>query len=75
MQVVRLLYTNNGFGLLALGSNGIQRLWKWSKSERNPSGMVSLFYWLCSFGRFLGPKDGQEDIYSFLGFSSSQCEL
>ena len=40
IQVVRLLYTNSGVGLLALGSNGIQKLWKWTRSEQNPSGKV-----------------------------------
>lgn len=40
IQVVRLLYTNSGVGLLALGSNGIQKLWKWTRNEQNPSGKV-----------------------------------
>lgn len=40
IQVVRLLYTNSGAGLLALGSNGIQKLWKWARNEQNPSGKV-----------------------------------
>ncbi|KAH7676571.1 YVTN repeat-like/Quinoprotein amine dehydrogenase protein [Dioscorea alata] len=37
-KVTRLLYTNSGTGLLALGSNAIQRLWKWARNEQNPSG-------------------------------------
>ncbi|AQK89606.1 trehalose-6-phosphate synthase14 [Zea mays] len=41
MLVVRLLYTNSGVGLLALGSNAIQRLWKWSRNEQNPSGKAT----------------------------------
>lgn len=41
-QVARLLYTNSGVGLLALASNGVQRLWKWSRNEQNPAGKVSL---------------------------------
>lgn len=49
VQVVRLLYTNSGVGLLALGSNAIQRLWKWSRNEQNPSGKVHItfcwFFW------------------------------
>lgn len=46
VQVVRLLYTNSGVGLLALGSNAIQRLWKWSRNEQNPSGKVYItFCW------------------------------
>nr|POE98679.1 isoform 2 of cyclin-l1-1 [Quercus suber] len=33
-KVVRLLYANSGIGVLALGSNGVQKLWKWARSER-----------------------------------------
>ncbi|XP_010921588.1 protein TPR1 isoform X1 [Elaeis guineensis] len=40
-KVARLLYTNSGVGLLALGSNAVQRLWKWSRSEQNPSGKAT----------------------------------
>nr|XP_010938347.1 protein TPR1 isoform X2 [Elaeis guineensis] len=40
-KVARLLYTNSGVGLLALGSNGVQKLWKWSRSEQNPSGKAT----------------------------------
>ncbi|KAL5228439.1 hypothetical protein ABZP36_016704 [Zizania latifolia] len=40
-KVVRLLYTNSGVGLLALGSNAIQRLWKWSRNDQNPSGKAT----------------------------------
>ncbi|XP_039136163.1 LOW QUALITY PROTEIN: protein TPR1-like [Dioscorea cayenensis subsp. rotundata] len=40
-KVARLLYTNSGGGLLALGSNAIQRLWKWSRNEQNPSGKAT----------------------------------
>lgn len=42
IQVGRLLYTNSGVGLLALTSNGVQRLWKWARNEQNPSGKVLL---------------------------------
>ncbi|KAF5949381.1 hypothetical protein HYC85_011374 [Camellia sinensis] len=38
LDYVRLLYTNSDFGFLALGSNGIQKLWKWTHSEQNPGG-------------------------------------
>ncbi|CAD6246767.1 unnamed protein product [Miscanthus lutarioriparius] len=37
-KVVRLLYTNNGIALLALGSNAVHKLWKWQRGDRNPSG-------------------------------------
>ncbi|KAG7603609.1 Topless-related protein 3 [Arabidopsis thaliana] len=40
-KVVQLLYTNSGAGILALGSNGIQRLWKWVPNEQNPSGKAT----------------------------------
>ncbi|EEF49925.1 WD-repeat protein, putative [Ricinus communis] len=40
-KVVRLLYTNSGVGILALGSNGIQKLWKWARSDQNPSGKAT----------------------------------
>ncbi|CAN4108850.1 unnamed protein product [Withania somnifera] len=40
-KVARLLYTNSGVGILALGSNGIQKLWKWARNEQNPSGKAT----------------------------------
>ncbi|KAK7379199.1 hypothetical protein VNO80_04654 [Phaseolus coccineus] len=40
-KVVRLLYTNSGAGLLALGSNGVQKLWKWARSEQNLNGKAT----------------------------------
>ncbi|XP_011626946.1 protein TPR2 isoform X1 [Amborella trichopoda] len=40
-KVVRLLYTNSGFAVLALASNAIHKLWKWQRSDRNPSGKSS----------------------------------
>ncbi|KAJ1407691.1 WD40/YVTN repeat-like-containing domain superfamily [Sesbania bispinosa] len=40
-KVARLLYTNYGCGLLALGSKGIQKLWKWSRNELNPWGKAT----------------------------------
>ncbi|KAL0327741.1 UNVERIFIED_CONTAM: protein TOPLESS-RELATED PROTEIN 2 [Sesamum angustifolium] len=40
-KVVRLLYTNSGLALLALASNAVHKLWKWQRSERNPSGRSS----------------------------------
>lgn len=41
MKVARLLYTNSGVGVLALGANGVQRLWKWSRNEQNPTGKAT----------------------------------
>ncbi|KAL4341350.1 hypothetical protein GQ457_08G009520 [Hibiscus cannabinus] len=40
-KAVRLLYTNNANGILALGSNGVQKLWKWLRNEQNPSGKAT----------------------------------
>ncbi|CAA0816768.1 Topless-related protein 3 [Striga hermonthica] len=40
-KVARLLYTNSGVGILALGSNGVQKLWKWGRNEQNPSGKAN----------------------------------
>ncbi|KAH7854981.1 hypothetical protein Vadar_019801 [Vaccinium darrowii] len=41
-KVARLLYTNSGDGVLALGCNGSIRLWKWGSSKHNPSGKKRL---------------------------------
>ncbi|GAB4855618.1 Topless- protein 3 [Ancistrocladus abbreviatus] len=40
-KVARLIYTNSGVGILALGSNGIQKLWKWTRNEQNASGKAT----------------------------------
>ncbi|KAJ0009678.1 hypothetical protein Pint_32974 [Pistacia integerrima] len=40
-KAARLLYTNSGVGILALGSNGVQKLWKWGRSEQNPGGKAT----------------------------------
>ncbi|XP_031402100.1 topless-related protein 3-like [Punica granatum] len=40
-KVVRLLYTNSGVGVLALGANGVQKLWKWARNEQNPNGKAT----------------------------------
>ncbi|XP_047328825.1 topless-related protein 3-like isoform X2 [Impatiens glandulifera] len=40
-KVARLLYTNSGVGLLALVSSGVQKLWRWGRSEQNPSGKAT----------------------------------
>lgn len=36
-RIMRLIYTNSGLALLALVSNAVHKLWKWQRSERNPS--------------------------------------
>ncbi|XP_019155419.1 PREDICTED: TMV resistance protein N-like isoform X2 [Ipomoea nil] len=40
-KVARLLYTNSGVGILALSSDGIQKLWKWPNNEQNPTGKAT----------------------------------
>ncbi|KAH7854178.1 hypothetical protein Vadar_011088 [Vaccinium darrowii] len=40
-KVARLLYTNSGDGVLALACNGSMRLWKWGRSEENPTGKAT----------------------------------
>ncbi|XP_043815134.1 topless-related protein 3 isoform X2 [Manihot esculenta] len=40
-KVVRLLYTNSGVGILALGSKGIQKLWKWTRNDQNVTGKAT----------------------------------
>ncbi|KAJ8650557.1 hypothetical protein MRB53_003580 [Persea americana] len=37
-KVVRLIYTNSGLAVLALASNAVHKLWKWQRTDRNPSG-------------------------------------
>ncbi|KAJ0079597.1 hypothetical protein Patl1_24425 [Pistacia atlantica] len=34
-------YTNSGLALLALNASAVHKLWKWQRSERNPSGKRS----------------------------------
>ncbi|XP_039686895.1 topless-related protein 2 [Medicago truncatula] len=40
-KAIRLVYTNDGDGLLALGSKGIQKLWKWKPTRLNRSGKAT----------------------------------
>eukprot|EP01018_Ginkgo_biloba_P018591 Gb_09668 [translate_table: standard] len=40
-EVARLIYTNSGLAILALASNAVHKLWKWSRNDRNPSGKVT----------------------------------
>ncbi|KAF8412884.1 hypothetical protein HHK36_000856 [Tetracentron sinense] len=42
-KVVRLIYTNSGLAVLALVSNAVHKLWKWQRSERNPSGKSTAY--------------------------------
>ncbi|XP_077237884.1 protein TOPLESS-RELATED PROTEIN 2-like isoform X2 [Tasmannia lanceolata] len=41
-KVVRLIYTNSGLAVLALFSNAVHKLWKWHRTDRNPSGKSTL---------------------------------
>ncbi|KAJ0013352.1 hypothetical protein Pint_21676 [Pistacia integerrima] len=42
-KVVRLIYTNSGLALLALTASAVHKLWKWQRSERNPSGKATAY--------------------------------
>ncbi|KAI3690202.1 hypothetical protein L2E82_48177 [Cichorium intybus] len=56
-KVVRLVYTHSGLGLLALDSSGVHKLWKWQRSERNPSGKstasIAPELWQPSYGALM----------------------
>jgi WD40 repeat protein len=41
VQVSRLIYTNAGVALLALATNAVHKLWKWQRSDRNPTGKAT----------------------------------
>ncbi|RWW18129.1 hypothetical protein BHE74_00037544 [Ensete ventricosum] len=62
-MVVRLLYTNSGFAVLALGSNAIHKLWKWVRNERNPSGKLMLRFILMDFLCFLAPISSSAAVF------------
>eukprot|EP00252_Welwitschia_mirabilis_P023814 TRINITY_DN6844_c0_g1_i5.p1 TRINITY_DN6844_c0_g1~~TRINITY_DN6844_c0_g1_i5.p1 ORF type:complete len:303 (+),score=40.96 TRINITY_DN6844_c0_g1_i5:624-1532(+) len=38
-KVLRLLYANSSSTLVSLNENGLNKIWRWKKSEENPSGM------------------------------------
>ncbi|KAG1363958.1 putative protein TPR3 [Cocos nucifera] len=40
-KVPRLIYTNSGHAILALASNAVHKLWKWSKADRNTPGKAN----------------------------------
>ncbi|XP_068484124.1 topless-related protein 1-like isoform X1 [Phaseolus vulgaris] len=40
-KILRLAYTNEGNGILALGSNGHHLLWKWPSNNLNPDGKAT----------------------------------
>ncbi|CAK9883179.1 unnamed protein product [Sphagnum jensenii] len=40
-KVSQLIYTNAGVALLALGTNAVHKLWKWQRSDRNPTGKAT----------------------------------
>lgn len=68
-KVARLLYTNSGFGILALGFNGVQKLWKWSRNEQNPSGKATASivpqHWLPNTGLVMSndvPENYEEAV-------------
>eukprot|EP00252_Welwitschia_mirabilis_P005633 TRINITY_DN1613_c0_g1_i10.p1 TRINITY_DN1613_c0_g1~~TRINITY_DN1613_c0_g1_i10.p1 ORF type:complete len:1114 (-),score=151.32 TRINITY_DN1613_c0_g1_i10:438-3779(-) len=40
-KIARLIYTNAGISILALASNALHKLWKWQRTERNPSAKAT----------------------------------
>ncbi|KAF5936255.1 hypothetical protein HYC85_027384 [Camellia sinensis] len=44
-KISRLIYTNAGNSIVALASNGIHLLWKWSRNETNLSGKFPPQLW------------------------------
>ncbi|KAJ3698981.1 hypothetical protein LUZ61_002686 [Rhynchospora tenuis] len=56
-KICKLMYSNSGVSLLALGSNGIHLLWKWPCNEHNPHGKatasVSPQLWVPPTGIFM----------------------
>ncbi|KAL5559751.1 hypothetical protein UlMin_035962, partial [Ulmus minor] len=40
-KILRLLYTHSGNSILALASNGVHLIWKWTKREHNLSGQAT----------------------------------
>ncbi|KAL8497190.1 hypothetical protein ACS0TY_020759 [Phlomoides rotata] len=40
-KILRLIYTNSGSAILALGSNAIHLLWKWVRNEHNSHGKAT----------------------------------
>ncbi|KAK7264670.1 hypothetical protein RJT34_32280 [Clitoria ternatea] len=68
-KVGRLLYTNSGASLMALGAKGVQKLWKWSRSEQNPSGKATASaaprHWLPNSGHRMNndvPENSEEAV-------------
>ncbi|XVE65573.1 hypothetical protein DITRI_Ditri08aG0010600 [Diplodiscus trichospermus] len=76
-KVARLLYTNSGVGVLALGTNGVQKLWKWSRSEQNPSGKATASivpqYWQPNSGLLMtnDVPDNSEDAVPCIALSKN----
>ncbi|CAA6654352.1 unnamed protein product [Spirodela intermedia] len=65
-KVTRLLYTNSATGLLALGSNGVQRLWKWTRNEQNRvarHGHIAPEHWQPSSGLLMTNDVSDNDSY------------
>lgn len=65
--MLRLLYTNSGLSVLALGSNAIHKLWKWQRNERNPSGKVGVSIRLTSNSHCFFLSENS-DLFAILDF-------
>ncbi|KAL4388332.1 hypothetical protein GQ457_09G024040 [Hibiscus cannabinus] len=78
-NVTRLLYTNSGVAVLALWSNGVQKLWKWGRSEENPSGKATASIipqlWQPKTGLLMtnDVPDNSEDAVPCITLSKNDC--
>ncbi|KAK8661786.1 hypothetical protein V6N13_091381 [Hibiscus sabdariffa] len=78
-KVTRLLYTNSGVAVLALWSNGVQKLWKWGRSEQNPSGKATASIipqlWQPKIGLLMtnDVPDNSEDAVPCITLSKNDC--
>ncbi|KAK8671171.1 hypothetical protein V6N13_037776 [Hibiscus sabdariffa] len=78
-KVTRLLYTNSGVAVLAIWSNGIQKVWKWGRSEQNPSGKATAGIipqlWQPETGLLMtnDVPDNSEDAVPCITLSKNDC--
>nr|GLL32535.1 uncharacterized protein LOC109149060 isoform X11 [Ipomoea trifida] len=79
VKVARLLYTNSG-GILALRSNGIQKLWKWPNNEQNPTGKATANsapeHWQPNSGLMINDVDvNPEEVVSCIDLSKNESYI
>ncbi|KAL7188027.1 hypothetical protein ACSBR1_037965 [Camellia fascicularis] len=82
-KVVHLLYTYSGVALLALASDAIHKLWKWSRTEHNPSGKSSAStmpqLWQPATGNLmtntLSDTKPAEELVACIALSKNDCYI